>query len=88
MDVKIEKIPQQRINELKISSWPIWRKEKSRFPWHYDSTEECFILEGEVTVIANGEEFHFGAGDFVTFSEGLSCEWIITKDVKKHYRFL
>ncbi|PIU19338.1 MAG: cupin, partial [Elusimicrobia bacterium CG08_land_8_20_14_0_20_59_10] len=37
-------------NERKAaSSWPIWTKEVSSFPWHYDEKETCLILDGEVT---------------------------------------
>ena len=27
-----------------VLSWPIWEKEISRFAWHYDETEECYLL--------------------------------------------
>jgi len=69
------------------SSWPIWEKEVSEFPWEYDMEETCLILEGEVTVInEDGREFHFGKGDYVIFPEGMKCTWRITKNVKKHYK--
>ena len=57
-------------------NWPIWEKEKSHFPWEYDEQETCLIIEGSVTVTnSEGEEFEFGAGDFVVFPRGLKCEW-------------
>jgi hypothetical protein len=69
-------------------SWPIWEKEASEFPWHYDEKETCLILEGDVTVAnETGESFNFGAGDYVIFPEGMSCTWKIKKDVRKHYKF-
>jgi len=45
-------------------------------------------LEGDVTVTPDeGEPVNFGAGDLVTFKEGLSCTWHVKKPLKKHYRF-
>ena len=68
------------------SAWPIWTKEASTFPWHYDDQETCLILAGEVTVKTGGETVSFGAGDWVVFPKGLDCAWTIKKAVRKHYR--
>ena len=39
-----------------------WEKEASRF-WHYDTTEECYIQEGEVVVeTQDGKAFNSGGG--------------------------
>jgi len=74
--------------ELGVFDWPIWEKEVSEFPWHYDEQEQCYILEGAVVVTPkSGKPVHFGAGDFVTFPAGMSCTWKISKAVRKHYRF-
>ena len=43
-------------------------------------------MAGEVEVKTDEETVKFGAGDLVTFSEGLECVWKIIKDVKKHYK--
>jgi len=87
-EIKIEKPTDDKLKEMDIFSWPIWTKEVSRFPWTYDSTEECLILEGDVTVeTGDGRTVRFGKGDFVTFPEGLSCTWDIKKPVRKHYNF-
>ena len=69
------------------SVWPIWTKAVSSFPWHYDDQETCHILEGRVTVKAQGQEVSFGAGDWVVFPKGLDCTWMITQPVRKHYKF-
>ena len=88
MKVKVKKLGEKDIAEMEISSWPIWEKEVSRFDWFYDSTEECYLLEGEVSVeTKDGEKLTFGKGDFVTFPKGLSCVWDIKKPVRKHYNF-
>ena len=68
-------------------SWPIWKKEVSSFPWHYDEKETCLILDGEVTVKAGDEEVSFKSGDYVIFPKGLDCTWNIKRAVRKHYKF-
>ena len=84
-------ITKPNIEDMKkegVMSWPIWQKEVSRFDWHYDETEECYLLEGKVVVeTEDGEKVEFGKGDFVTFPRGLSCVWNIKEPVKKHYNF-
>ena len=89
MTITIEANPTaDRLAELGVKTWPIWTKEVSEFPWHYDEPETCLFLEGQVTVTPEGgEPVSFGQGDLVTFHAGLSCTWKITVPVKKHYRF-
>ena len=33
-----------------VYEWPIREKEASRFDWHYDTDETCYLLEGRVEV--------------------------------------
>jgi hypothetical protein len=89
MEIQIERQPsQERLNQLGVSSWPIWTKEVSEFPWTYDEQETCYLLEGEVVVTPDGgEPVQFGKGDLVTFPAGMSCTWKILQDVRKHYYF-
>jgi len=88
MKIEIKKPTDKDLEAKDVSSWPIWEKEISRFDWHYDSTEECFLLEGKVVVeTEDGDQVEFEKGDFVTFPKGLSCIWDIKVPVKKHYNF-
>jgi len=88
MEVKVQKLNSEQLKKTGVFSWPIWTKEVSSFPWHYDCVEECYFLEGEVSLqIEEGKAINFGQGDFVTFPKGLSCTWNIIKPVKKHYNF-
>jgi uncharacterized cupin superfamily protein len=89
MEIKIEHQPrQERLNELGVSKWEIWKKEVSTFPWTYDSQETCYFLEGNVVVTPNGgQPVQMGKGDLVIFPAGMSCIWEITRDVEKHYYF-
>ena len=87
-DIKVEKLKKGVLTKMGVFSWPTWEKEASKFDWHYDSTEQCYILEGDVTVTASdGTKVRFGKGDFVTFPVGLSCVWDIKLPVRKHYNF-
>ena len=88
MKINIKKPTDKDLEAKGVLSWPIWEKEISRFDWHYDSTEECFLLEGKVVVeTEGGDQVVFEKGDFVTFPKGLSCIWDIKAPVKKHYNF-
>ena len=88
MKVEIETLAADEIAKRKITSWPIWEKEVSRFDWHYDQIEECYLLEGSVIVeTGDGQTVEFGKGDFVTFPKGMSCVWDIRVPVRKHYNF-
>lgn len=71
-----------------VFDWPVWEKAVSRFDWHYDAAESCYLLEGEVTVTpAGGAPVTIRAGDYVTFAAGLDCVWDIRVPVRKHYAF-
>lgn len=88
MDIKIQKPNEEDLEKRGVLSWPIWEKEVSRFDWHYDSTEECYLLEGKVVIETDdGGKVEFGKGDFVTFPKGLSCVWDVREPVRKHFNF-
>ena len=70
-----------------IKNWPIWECEPSNFSWKYNEKETCLIIEGEANIkTPDGENYFIKSGDLVVFSEGLSCEWQIIKNLKKHFR--
>ncbi|MBI5556400.1 MAG: cupin domain-containing protein [Deltaproteobacteria bacterium] len=87
MKIIIEKLPQAELQARKIEEWPIWECEPSTFDWHYDQREQCYILEGEVTVKTAQEGVVIRPGDFVTFPQGLDCKWSVKKPIRKHYSF-
>ena len=87
MDIEIKKPNQTELDKRNVASWPIWENEVSRFDWHYESTEECYLLEGRVVVETEDGSVEFGKGDFVTFRKGLTCVWDIKEPVKKHFSF-
>ena len=75
------------LENLDVSSWEIWEKEISEFDYHYDTKEECYFLEGEVTIVSGADRYFIQKDDFVVFPKGLDCRWLITRAVRKHYRF-
>ncbi len=77
-----------KLEVMGVYNWPIWSKEVSRFPWEYDKTETCYMLEGEAIVTPEGgEPVTITEGDLVVFPQGMKCEWQITEPVSKHYSF-
>lgn len=89
MKIQVERNPSpERLKALGVEAWPIWTKEASTFPWTYDSTETCYVLEGEVIVTPDGgKPVEIGTGDLVTFPVGMTCTWNIRRPIKKRYRF-
>jgi uncharacterized cupin superfamily protein len=85
--MKIEVRKPTEAERKTAAAWPIWTKEESTFPWHYDEPETCLILEGEALVKAAGSETDFKAGDLVKFPQGLDCVWTVKKAIRKHYKF-
>ncbi len=88
-EIKIERsLSEEKLKSLGLSSWPVWTKEISEFPWTYDEQETCYFLEGDVIVTPDsGEPVEIGKGDLVTFPKDMSCTWNIRKEVRKHYKF-
>ncbi|MBF0495388.1 MAG: cupin domain-containing protein [Deltaproteobacteria bacterium] len=88
MEIKIEHNPGSLVNDLGVTSWPIWTCEASQFPWSYEEKETCYILEGEVIVTHDGgKDVIIKAGDLVIFPKGMSCHWNIVMPIRKHYKF-
>jgi uncharacterized protein len=87
--ISVEKNPSDaRLGAEGVRTWPIWTKEISTFPWHYDEAETCYLLEGRVTVTPDGgEPVEIEQGDLVTFPAGMSCRWDVKSPVRKHYKF-
>jgi len=85
MSIIVRKATESEKNEMR--GYPTWGCEVSEFDWYYDEHEECYLVDGDVTVTYGGESVTFGEGDYVIFPQGLSCRWQVKKPVKKHYFF-
>ena len=44
MKIEIKKSKKEDMEKECVTSWPTWEKEISRFDWHYDRIEECYLL--------------------------------------------
>ena len=87
MQIDVKQPEADELERQGVFDWPIWEKEISRFEWHYDTGETCYLLEGQVAVTTpDNQTVEFGAGDLVHFPAGLSCTWHITVPVKKHFQ--
>jgi len=79
---------QAKLDQLDLSSWAIWTKEVSEFPWTYDSQEQFYVLEGHVIVTPDGgKPVEIKVGDFVTCPAGMSCTWQVLEPIRKYYQF-
>ena len=87
MKILIENILEEKIIEMGIRDWPIWKCDVSEFDWEYSDQESCLLLDGEVEVKSESETVRFSAGDYVVFPKGLKCRWKVAKPVRKHYSF-
>ncbi|NEQ55069.1 MAG: cupin domain-containing protein [Leptolyngbya sp. SIO3F4] len=48
--IQINQQPSQaELEAMEVFTWPVWQKEISEFPWHYDEQETCYLLAGDVT---------------------------------------
>jgi uncharacterized protein len=87
MEVLISQLSEEVLKSRRVHEWPIWEKEESEFDWYYDQEEHCLLLEGEVELTTDTGHYHFAAGDYVVFAQGLKCRWTIRQAVRKHYCF-
>ncbi|RDX69053.1 hypothetical protein CR513_51884 [Mucuna pruriens] len=90
LGIKIERNPpQSKLTQLGVRQWPKWGCPPSKFPWTYEATETCYLLEGKVKVFPSGadESVEIAAGDLVVFPKGMSCTWDVSVGVDKHYKF-
>ena len=67
--IRVTEPTREQLDEMGVENWPIWECDVSKFDWHYDDQETCYILAGEVTVTAMDETVAFGPGDMVVFPE-------------------
>ncbi|KAI5397750.1 hypothetical protein KIW84_063535, partial [Lathyrus oleraceus] len=84
LGIKIEKNPpESKLTQLGVRQWPKWGCPPSNFPWTYDATETCYLLEGKVKVTPSGanEAVEIAAGDLVVFPKGMSCTWDVSVGV-------
>ncbi len=86
MQISVVALDSNTAREKGYFDWPTWERGVSRFAWHYDSVETCYLTQGKAVIETEDGNVEIEAGDFVTFPAGLDCVWDIREPVGKHYQ--
>ncbi len=64
----------------------IWAADgPSTFEWHFGSDETVYVLQGQVDVNYQGQQFSLRPGDTAVFLEGTRAVWHVPQNVLKSY---
>ncbi len=86
-EIKVKRAQVKELQELGVTTWPVWERDPSTFDYQYDEKETCFLLEGEAIIkTEDGKTVRIAVGDLVEFPKGLKCTWKISRRVTKHYK--
>ena len=66
-----------------------WGCPPSKFPWTYNATETCYLLEGRVKVYPDGynDYVEIGPRYLVVYPKEMKCTWDVSEATDKHYIF-
>ena len=84
--IEITRPSKEAAREIGAHNWAVWSRQPSRFDWHYDEEETCYILGGEATVTSDEQTVEIGPGDLVVFPGGLGCVWDVKAPIRKRYK--
>ncbi len=86
MQITVETIHTSEAEARGILAWPVSSRDVSRYTWHYDATEICYIAEGRARIETEDGNVEVEKGDLITLPAGLQCAWVIQERLVKHYR--
>lgn len=89
-NVKVErKVPPERLAELGVSKWSVWKTGKSRLPWDWQVDQLVYIEEGEVRVVPEGSNrfMQFVAGDLVRYPKWFEADLWFNGPYQERYSF-
>ncbi|KAK2649111.1 hypothetical protein Ddye_016600 [Dipteronia dyeriana] len=89
-NVKVErKVSPERLKELGVSRWSVWKTGKSKLPWDWQVDQLVYIEEGEVRVVPEGSQrfMHFMAGDLVRYPKWFEADLWFNGPYQERYRF-
>lgn len=89
-NVRVErKVSRERIEELGVSGWSIWKTGKCRLPWDWHVDQLVYIEEGEVRVVPEGSKryMRFVAGDLVRYPKWFEADLFFNDFYQERYRF-
>lgn len=89
-NVKVErKVSAERLQELGVSRWSVWKTGKSRLPWDWQADQLVYIEEGEVRVVPEGGGgfMQFVAGDLVRYPKWFEADLWFNGPYQERYSF-
>ena len=86
MQIVVESISPDEAHDRGILAWPVSRRGVSRYSWHYDTSELCYLVSGLARIETEDGNVEVEAGDLVTLPAGLDCVWDIREPIAKHYK--
>ncbi|KAM1010241.1 hypothetical protein ACFX2C_045740 [Malus domestica] len=88
--VRVErKVSQERLAELGVSRWSMWKTDKCKLPWDWQVDQLVYIEEGEVRVVPEGSQqyMQFVAGDLVRYPKWLEADLWFNGPYQERYSF-
>lgn len=89
-NVRVErKVPPERLAELGVSRWSMWKTGKCRLPWNWHVDQFVYIEEGEVRVVPQGSHsfMQFLAGDLVRYPKWFEADLFFNDFYQERYSF-
>ncbi|KAM0958879.1 hypothetical protein EV1_023920 [Malus domestica] len=88
--VRVErKVSQERLAELGVSRWSMWKTGKCKLPWDWQVDQLVYIEEGEVRVVSEGSRqyMQFVAGDLIRYPKWLEADLWFNGPYQERYSF-
>ncbi|GAA0175549.1 hypothetical protein LIER_28698 [Lithospermum erythrorhizon] len=89
-NVRVERsVPKQRLMELGVSTWSMWKTGKCQLPWDWHVDQLVYIEEGEVRVVPEGSQkyMRFIAGDLVHYPKWFEADLFFNDFYQERYSF-
>ncbi|XP_015881168.3 uncharacterized protein LOC107417119 [Ziziphus jujuba] len=89
-NVRVErKASPERLAELGVSRWSIWKTGKGQLPWDWQVDQLVYIEEGEVRVVPEGSKrfMSFVAGDLVQYPKWFEADLFFNGPYQERYSF-
>ncbi|XP_073065497.1 uncharacterized protein [Primulina eburnea] len=89
-NVRVErKVSKDRLSELGVSRWSVWKTGKCRIPWDWHVDQLVYVEEGEVRVVPQGSKryMQFLAGDLIRYPKWLEADLYFNDFYQERYSF-
>ncbi|KAJ7960350.1 RmlC-like cupins superfamily protein [Quillaja saponaria] len=88
--VRVErKVKPERLAELGVPKWSIWKTGKCRLPWDWQVDQLVYVEEGEVRVVPEGSKhfMRFVAGDLIRYPKWFEADLFFNGPYQERYSF-